>query len=93
MFRCDRCGYCCQSLAGVELYKDLDRGDGTCLYFDEVTKLCSVYEDRPLLCRVDESYEVWFFESMSREEYEQINYAACQELKARFADSNKDTHE
>ena len=85
MFRCDKCGLCCQSLAGVELYADLDRGDGTCKFFDEGSCLCMIYQDRPLLCRVDESYERYFADVMTREAYEQLNYKACTELKKRFA--------
>ena len=85
MFRCDKCGFCCQSLAGVELYAGLDRGAGTCKFFDENSRLCTIYQDRPLLCRVDESYERYFADSMTREAYEQLNYEACSELKKRFS--------
>ena len=86
MFNCDKCGICCQSLSGVALFRELDRGDGTCRYFDEATHLCSIYNDRPLLCRVDESYEAFFSDTMTREEYEQINYEACKQLKQSFAE-------
>ena len=82
MFHCERCGLCCQALAGVELMKDLDRGDGTCIYFDEKTRLCTIYEHRPLICRVDEGYEAFFSQQMTREEYEQLNYAACRALQS-----------
>lgn len=84
MFRCDKCGFCCRSLAGIELYKELDRGDGTCRYFDEATSLCKIYENRPLLCKIDESYKVYFSSYMTRAEYECANYVACQELKRKF---------
>ena len=43
--------------------------------------LCSIYKDRPLLCRVDESYEVFFKGIMSREIYDKLNYEACERLK------------
>ena len=88
MFSCDKCGFCCQSLAGVELLKDLDRGDGICRYFDAKTRLCTIYDVRPILCRVDECYELYFSASMTREEYEQINHASCNELKRRFSKDN-----
>ena len=81
MFECDKCGLCCRSLSGVELYREMDRGDGTCRYFDEVTNLCKIYESRPLLCRVDDSYNAYFSSVMTREEYEKLNYDASAELK------------
>lgn len=84
MFHCTRCGYCCRSLAGVDLFQGLDRGDGVCKYLNEKTNLCEIYENRPLLCRVDESYDAYFREDMSQEDYERLNYESCLALKARF---------
>ena len=81
MFQCTKCGCCCRSLKGIELFQSLDRGDGVCKYFDEATNLCEIYENRPLLCRVDESYSAFFVNSMSRQDYEELNYKACAELK------------
>ena len=45
-------------LGTVSIYRELDRGDGVCRYLKG--NLCSIYEDRPLLCRVDESYEIYY---------------------------------
>ena len=84
MFYCDKCGYCCRSLSGVSVFQKLDRGDGVCKHFDEATNLCTIYEQRPLLCRVDESYTAYFQSLFSEEEYEKLNYAACQALKEEF---------
>lgn len=85
MFQCDKCGLCCRSLSGVALFQDLDRGDGTCIHFDESTNLCKIYESRPLICRVDESYNQFFSSSMTQEQYEQLNYSACEKLKHRYS--------
>lgn len=79
MFSCDKCGACCQNLHLSPLYAELDRGDGVCKYLSE--NLCSIYESRPLLCRVDESYEKFFKEVMSIEEYYRINLDVCKKLK------------
>lgn len=79
MFQCDECGCCCRNLDKSELYKDLDRGDGTCKYL--VGNKCSIYEKRPLLCRIDESYEVFFKKTYEREEYYRMNYIMCQKLR------------
>lgn len=79
MFQCDGCGCCCRNLDKSELYKDLDRGDGTCKYL--AGNKCSIYEKRPLLCRIDESYEVFFKNIYKREEYYKMNYIMCRKLR------------
>lgn len=79
MFACDRCGSCCRNLDKSDLYKELDRGDGTCKYLQN--NLCSIYENRPLLCRVDESYEQFFKQTMTKEEYYRLNKQGCERLK------------
>ncbi len=79
MFHCDRCGECCRNLDKSELYKALDRGDGVCKYLKG--NLCSIYENRPIMCRVDKCYELFFKSYMTREEYYDKNYEACKWLK------------
>lgn len=79
MFKCERCGYCCRNLDKSELYSSLDRGDGVCKYLRGND--CSIYINRPLLCRVDESYEKLFSHLMTREEYYRINKQACNDLR------------
>ncbi len=81
MFRCDCCGLCCMNLRMSNIYSDLDRGDGICKYFDMESKLCSIYSNRPDKCNVDKTYEIYFKNKMSLEEYYQLNYKACNELK------------
>ena len=79
MFECDRCGGCCRSLNKNSLYAQLDRGDGVCIYLDG--DQCSIYNDRPLICRIDECYDIFFSGIMSREDYYRVNYEACKRLK------------
>lgn len=79
MFPCDKCGECCRNLQMSELYKGLDRGDGVCRYLDG--NLCSIYQTRPLLCRIDESYDYFFKDSMTRDEFYRANLQVCSELK------------
>ena len=81
MFKCDKCGICCKSLAGIPIYKDLDRGDGTCMYLKD--NLCSIYEQRPILCRVDDAYNKYFKQRMLLEEYYNENYKICKLLKSK----------
>lgn len=52
---------------------------GVCKYLSG--NLGSIYKDRPLLCRVDDSYEAFFKGSVSRETYARLNYEACKRLK------------
>lgn len=79
MFPCGKCGVCCRSLELSPLYARLDRGDGVCRYL--AGNLCSIYDTRPLLCRVDECYEKYFKETMQVEEYYRLNQEACQKLR------------
>lgn len=79
MFDCDCCGCCCKSLNKSELYEDLNRGDGICKYLIE--NLCSVYDERPLFCRIDECYELFFKDSLSLEDYYKLNHYECDKLK------------
>ena len=79
MFSCDCCGCCCRNLKKSELYAQLDRGDGTCIYLKE--NLCTIFDKRPLLCRVDACYELYFREYMTRDEYYRLNKLGCENLK------------
>ena len=73
------CGECCRHVGESELYKILDRGDGVCKYL--VGNACSIYKERPPLCRVDDSYELFFSEIYSREDYYRLNRKACKKLQ------------
>ena len=79
MFICDKCGMCCRNLNFSDLYSDLDRGDGVCKYLQG--NLCSIYEDRPLKCRIDDYYNIYFKSIMTLEEYYNKNYDVCKLLK------------
>lgn len=78
-YSCDKCGNCCRSLRFSDVYKDLDNGQGVCKYL--CGNLCSIYEYRPLICRIDESYEIFFKNQMSKDEYYRLNYECCKYLK------------
>lgn len=81
MFKCDCCGLCCMNLNKSDLYDDLNRGDGVCKYFDDVSKLCSIYERRPSKCNVDKMYDILYKSEMSKKEYYELNYNICDLLK------------
>ena len=78
-FVCDKCGECCRHLNASPIYAALDRGDGVCRYL--VGNLCGIYETRPTLCRVDESYDALFKEIYTREDYDRLSSDACDMIK------------
>ena len=82
MFKCDCCGECCRNLNMSAIYSELDRGDGCCTYL--IGNRCSIYESRPLLCRIDESYYVFFKETLTLETYYNFNYEVCNKLKKKI---------
>ena len=79
MFYCEHCGCYCRNLDKSDIYAPLNRGDGVCKYLKGND--CSIYENRPVLCRIDESYDRFFSEMMSREEFYDINKQACKQLQ------------
>lgn len=79
MYKCNKCGICCKNLDKSYLYQELDRGDGVCKHL--VNNLCSIYDNRPLLCRIDESYKSFYLNIMTLEEYYRLNYEACDKLR------------
>lgn len=56
--------------------------DGTCKYLDKETNLCTIYNERPDFCRVDEFYEKNFADIMTREEFYRLNKKICLQLQA-----------
>lgn len=79
-FPCDQCGLCCRSLDN-SLYGDLNRGDGVCRYLDESTNQCTVYDNRPLKCRIDDMFHAHYKNEYSLTEYYALNHQACNQLK------------
>lgn len=79
MFNCEHCGCCCRNLDKSDIYASLDRGDGVCKYLEGND--CSIYDNRPLLCRIDESYDFMFSSIMSRDEFYRINKQVCMKLR------------
>ena len=81
MFKCDKCGLCCRKVFLINSLKHLDDGTGKCKYLDDSTNLCTIYGSRPILCNVDKCYETYFSKMYSIEEYYELNYEACKNLK------------
>lgn len=79
MFPCNKCGACCRNLDKSDLYAFLNRGDGVCIYLKGND--CSIYDRRPLLCRIDECYDRFFSKFYTKEEYYELNRKVCKSLQ------------
>lgn len=80
MFPCTACGQCCKNVHRSEETKFLDRGDGVCRNLNESTLLCTIYEDRPLVCRVEDYYKANLIDVYEWDEFVELNLQICNEL-------------
>ena len=87
-FPCNSCGLCCKNIGHIYELKSYDRGDGVCRYLER--NLCSNYEERPLICRIDKMYDHVYHQSFSKEEYYTLNLKACKKLQVENGLSEKD---
>ena len=76
-FLCSQCGACCRNVAHLDLPSDKD---GVCLNLDKETNKCSIYENRPDICRVDKMYEKHFKSTLSKKEFFILNTKYCHDL-------------
>lgn len=79
-FHCDKCGECCRHVDRIAELKYLDGGDGVCVNLKN--NLCAIYDHRPAACNVNKMYELSYKDSMTLEEYYDLNYRGCQGLKS-----------
>lgn len=75
-FLCSGCGACCM-IAGKSGYLP-DRGDGGCIHLDKENQ-CSIYDNRPEVCRVDEMHKINNPE-LSKKEYYIKSTKACHQI-------------
>ena len=80
-FPCTSCGLCCKNLGLSSEASKLNRGDGTCRYFDDNTNLCTIYEDRPLVCRVEDYYTKYLSETFKWDDFVALNLKVCETLQ------------
>ena len=72
------CGECCRHIHLVKGLKHLQNGDGICKYL--VNNKCSIYNERPELCRYDKVYEL-VKNTLTIDEYEKISVQYCEDLQ------------
>jgi len=81
MFPCTMCGVCCQHISQIEELKSYDLGNGVCKYFDTDLSICTIYENRPDICRIDRMYTNKYFEMYTKDEFYKLNAEACNRLQ------------
>ncbi|WP_350551167.1 YkgJ family cysteine cluster protein [Pseudoalteromonas sp. 120-MNA-CIBAN-0494] len=79
-FPCTKCGKCCSNVNLSPITSYLDRGDGTCEHFDDNTKHCKIYDNRPEICRIELQFNKYYKERFSWNEFIAINLDVCEKL-------------
>lgn len=79
-FPCTRCGLCCQNIGSLPELVAFNRGDGVCMNYD-VDNGCLVYSNRPLVCRIDDGYERYAADKMTKDRYLAMNAEVCNKLQ------------
>lgn len=80
-FPCTSCGKCCRRVNLSTATAYLDRGDGICYHFDIDTNLCTIYHDRPLVCRVEDYYKVHLSDKIEWDDFVKLNLSICDRLQ------------
>ena len=81
-FPCIQCGLCCQRVNLADETRFLDRGDGTCRHYDMANKSCSIYTERPDICRIDRMYALRYAGQYTWNEFVTLNLQVCTHLQS-----------
>lgn len=60
----------------------LDRGDGICRNFDVDRNICSIYEERPDICRIDRQYQLHYRNEYTWDDFVAINLQSCRLIES-----------
>ena len=71
-------------IGSIEQLKELDLGNGVCKHYDIAAKECSIYENRPAICRVDDMYEKVYMRNYTKLEFYKLNAEICNRLQDSF---------
>lgn len=83
-FKCQRCGACCKlvGLSVIPEVRELAKENTDACRYLTPDDLCSIYEERPIYCQVDGSYEQLIKQTgKTREEWYKENYKSCTYLR------------
>ena len=81
IFPCTICGLCCQNISAIEELKSYDLGDGICKYFDVTSNSCTIYNDRPNICKIDKMFESKHRKYFTKEAFYMENTKYCNALR------------
>jgi len=84
MFPCTGCGLCCQNISTVKELKSFDLGNGICKYFNTLKNECSIYAERPDICKVEKMFEIKYKKYFTQEEFYIENAKACNALQEQY---------
>lgn len=82
VFPCQKCGICCRHIDKIPPLIEFDTGDGKCKYLKD--NVCSIYDNRPEICRVDVMYEKYYAKQYTEEEFYNLNLEGCKKLQSLF---------
>lgn len=80
VFPCTSCGKCCRQVGNHEHTRFLDRGDSVCRYLQLESNLCSIYEQRPIVCRVYDYHQQYLSHEITWYDFRQMNIEICSKL-------------
>lgn len=74
---CTKCGLCCKQAGLMKDFPEKSTKEGHCIQLSK-DNTCKKYDNRPVLCRVDEGYERYFKDQFKTElEYLNHNVEVC----------------
>jgi len=73
-------------LRHIPILSEYDKGNGVCRYL--VNNLCSIYENRPLICNTEKMYLSYFREKMTENEFVTMNMEGCVQIAEYFNDES-----
>jgi len=84
MFPCTGCGLCCQNISDIKELETFDLGNGVCKYFNILDNVCTIYEERPDICRVDKMFELKYQQFFTKKVFYQENARVCNLLQEKY---------
>ena len=78
-FFCSQCGEWCKNIRHIPELAGYADKNGCCKYLKN--NLCTIYENRPEVCRVDLMYEKYYSNKYTLQEFYTLNESICEILQ------------
>lgn len=86
-YKCENCGACCRFGNPGRFDPNIVNEHGDCIYLDLKTKLCTIYENRPIFCRLHEWYSITYDpELVPFDVYVILQKIGCDKLREKMKD-------